>query len=120
MSQSVESNKPFKRIFTNAMGASFSTTSVGVPDYYTGQIQMVWTGYNGTTGSATIETSSDGVNWNESGCADTSSTITGAADNQIWELMEATGQFYRLVFTEGDGTAGTATTTFCLRRRVNG
>jgi len=115
-----EGNKPFQRTLSNSMAASFNTTGIEVPDYYMGQIQLTWVGFDGTTGSAYIETSADNTNWQEVGCADTSAVITGATGIQIWELLWATGSYYRLAFIPGNGTVGTATTKFVLKRRMNG
>ena len=81
-----------------------------------GSIEIVTpSAYNGTTGTAVLQGTNDGVNWAGVLQDDnvTAMSFTLATNSTYtWYLKAVLFKYYRIVFTHGDASAGTVSATF--------
>lgn len=85
-----------------------------------GTIQATWSGLATLDSTLKVQVSSDGVNWNDANADDNEAVLSEAAETQLWEVLEVTSDFYRLVYTPNSNTTGTATVDFKFRDRSEG
>jgi len=105
----VERAQPKSHKFTGNLSASFNTSAIPCEDFKSGTIQGVWTGADATDGTAQIEVSNDGTNWNNLGGNDGRATLSSAEDTQVWILSDINYKYLRFAYTNGTNTAGTIT-----------
>jgi hypothetical protein len=88
-----------------SMAADFTTAALEVLYFDMGALQAVWSGTDSSDGILVVETSLDAVNW----CVESGSslTITGAADNQMYNVTSYGQRYVRLKWTAGATTTGT-------------
>jgi len=71
--------------------------------------------FTGTTGTVTLKGSNDGVNWSTLYADDNttalSCTLTTGVSTCDWIIKSAAYHFYLVIYTKGNASAGTVTTT---------
>lgn len=72
-------------------------------------IQVIWTGTVGGSGTATLQVSTNGIDYTtvkDTAGTDVVSTITGSADHDTITLIGAAVGYYRVVYVHGTNDGG--------------
>lgn len=114
----------FAQQTSRVMSAADATTSANFTftpgSGKTGSIHIITSStFSGTTGTIALQGSNDGSTWAtvyaNDGTTALSFTLTAASTSYVWELENVMYLSYRLVYTKGNTTAGTITTTITQR-----
>lgn len=95
------------------LSGDIATAPVQLIDLTTAAYQATWTGVTGFDATMVIQVSNDPDDgWNDIRADINTITLDTAADTQVWELLEITGKYVRLLYTANSNTSGTATVRF--------
>ena len=86
--------------------SNFNTPAFDMLMFEIGSCQFVWTGVTGAAGTFQGQASLDGVNW--SNLTDLNQAISDGDDSGVFLELGGAYRFFRVVYTAGGTTAGTA------------